>query len=374
MNNDSNIAITLLANAIGQQAARPQKHSVYTQTTTTPYARPDMIMRRDTIGPSRQNLVDTLRKREDAGYSIANTLASMPQQQGYGTWLGDFARAFGGTLKAPTDAQIVRAQADYDAEQKDLAMALDYDKAMGGTQTQVQNIGYDDVAGGSKSGGGIATLGGIPVENVARSRGYDPVKDRPRSGPIARLAATGDSVGLGDWLKIPGTNALAKGIAGKSSADLQMLWGDIADNILSGKVLDFVGKAGSVRVADSNAEKETIFGPLQGYRDMSDEQLDQNIDRSRNAFVALGLKKAKEQNVPVTKEELKEYYNSAFTVPRGAKVGQNIQDIPDAVDSKTPVSPNQSTERGSLIVGEVRNGVRFLGYDEDGKMRFEKVQ
>lgn len=161
MNNDNNIAITLLANAIGQQAARPQKSSVYTTTTTTPYARPDMIMRRDTIGPSRQNLVDTLRKREDAGYSIANTLASMPQQQGYGSWLGDFARSFGGTLKAPTDAQIARAQADYDAEQKDLAMALAYDKAMGDTQTQVQNIGYDDVAGAGGSGG--AGRGEFPI-------------------------------------------------------------------------------------------------------------------------------------------------------------------------------------------------------------------
>lgn len=365
--NDSNIAITLLANAIGQQAARPQKSSVYTQTTTTPYARPDMIMRRDTIGPTRQNLVDTLRKREDAGYSIANTLASMPQQQGYGTWLGDFARAFGGTLKAPTDAQIARAQADYDAEQKDLAMALAYDKAMGDTQTQVQNIGYDDVAGGGKAG--ADSISGVQVNNFGRSVGYDPVENLPDYGPIARGALTEER--LGPLKYIPGAQSVLKGLSGNTAVKLQSTYSDISDNILSGRVLDFVGKAGSVRVADTPAEQEFIFGPIRNYAGMSKQQLQAALKQSRNNFVASGLKKARAAGMDVSEKELKDWWNSAFSVPEGmsTETMYNVQDRPAQQAISTPATATENT----ISVGQVRNGYKFKGGDPKKKENWEAI-
>lgn len=100
---------------------------------TTPYARPDMIANRDRIGTATRELDDALKARETLGYTLANALAGIPQQQGYGSWLSDLARGFGSGATMRTNAQVDRAQKRYDAQMKDLAEILAYDKAMGGT-------------------------------------------------------------------------------------------------------------------------------------------------------------------------------------------------------------------------------------------------
>lgn len=369
--NDNAIGLSLLANAIEQQASRPQKSLVTTTTTTTPYARPDMIMRRDTIGPARENLVDAMRKREDTGYSIASTLANMPQQQGYGTWLGDFARSLGATYRSPTDAAVARAQADFDAGQKDLAMALDYDKAMGDTQTQVQNIGYNDVTGGSAGmrGGAGGSVSGIQADNFRRSVGYDPVENLPDFGPVTRMALSDEELGITKHL--PFTGSFMKGLAADKATQLQSTYSDISDNILSGKVLDFVGKAGSIRVADTPAEQQFIFGPIRNYQQMSRDQLQAGLQQARNNFVASGLNKARAAGVDISEKELKDWWNSAFSVPKGlsTKTMYNVQDRPAQQMSSTPTQVTSNT----ISVGEVRNGYRFKGGDPKKKENWEAI-
>ena len=100
--------------------------------TTTPYARDDMLARRAQLGENNEVLNKILGLRETIGYSLANSLANIPKQQGYGTWLTDFARAFGGGLKSPVDAEIDREKYMTDLALKNINAALNLDKEMGG--------------------------------------------------------------------------------------------------------------------------------------------------------------------------------------------------------------------------------------------------
>lgn len=147
-----------LAGAITAYAMRPQKSSVTTNTTSTstPYALADMIANRDRIGLARQELDNALKGRETIGYSLANALAGAPQQQGYGSWLSDFAHGLGAGATGRTNARIDRMQKAYENEMKDLAQVLAFDKAMGETQTQkqTQTMGYQEMPWGGVSGKG----------------------------------------------------------------------------------------------------------------------------------------------------------------------------------------------------------------------------
>lgn len=102
---------------------------------TVPYARPDMIAGRDTIGRATRAYDEALKARETLPYTLASALATVPQQQGYGTWLSDFARGLGTGGTMFTNAQLDRAGKKYANEMKDLAQRLAYDKEMGGTVT-----------------------------------------------------------------------------------------------------------------------------------------------------------------------------------------------------------------------------------------------
>lgn len=102
---------------------------------TVPYARPDMIAGRDTIGQATRAYDEALKARETLPYTLASALATVPQQQGYGTWLSDFARGLGTGGTMFTNAQLDRAGKKYANEMKDLAQRLAYDKEMGGTVT-----------------------------------------------------------------------------------------------------------------------------------------------------------------------------------------------------------------------------------------------
>lgn len=142
----SDYVVGLMANAIEQQAMRPQKETVrtFTTSTSTPRALEDMIMRRNSIGANNQRLLDALKGRETWNYNLGAGLANLAPVQGYGDWGVNALRAFGGAMNRPTDAQIAREQAAQELAQKDLETALAYDKEMGETenQNQTQNIGY----------------------------------------------------------------------------------------------------------------------------------------------------------------------------------------------------------------------------------------
>lgn len=360
---DNGIASMLMAdyvNAKNLEASRPMKESTTTTATTKPVEYQDMLKRRNQIGTATQTLNDILKQRETPLYGLGSLMAQMPEQSGPGSWLGSLARGLGGGLTFGTNAAIDRAQRNYENAQNDLQTALAFDRAMGDTQTQTQINKYTPVeystgrGGGSGSGGGsgLQTFAGMPTEGFGRSVGYDPVADLPDFTAITRAAANGEQLSLGSWLNIPGTAAVAKGLAGQGSADLQSTYSDIADNILSGKILDFVQQAGSIRLADTEAERQSIFGPLQGYNNMSDVELRQAIDRSRNNFVSLGLKKAREQGrTDITPEVLTTLYNSAFTVPASLENSNryNMQNVNkyNANSTSVPVntaSPNNNDD------------------------------
>lgn len=155
--------------ALQQIAMRPQKSQVTTKST--PYALEDLLAARAQIGQSRRALDEALKGREDLGYTLANALAGIPQQQGYGSWLGDFARAFGGGFSSPTNAKIDRMQKAYETEVKDLATILALDKAMGDVQTQeitykpIEEISIKEGALGTTTKGQGQAQAQIPALN-----------------------------------------------------------------------------------------------------------------------------------------------------------------------------------------------------------------
>ena len=142
-----------LTGAIQAQADRPIKTSATTTTTSKPLEYSDLLARRNQIGAERAMLNEALKQRETFGYGLANALASMPAQQGAGSWLGDFARGFGSAFNARANAAIDRAKQDYEAAQADLATALAFDKAMGDRQIQSEEIGYTPLPMGGSGGG-----------------------------------------------------------------------------------------------------------------------------------------------------------------------------------------------------------------------------
>lgn len=325
-----------LAGAIEAYAMRPQKTRVKTWTTSSevPFARQNMIENRDKVRLASKALDDALKIRESTAYSLANALAAIPQQQGAGSWLTDFARAFGGGMAGPMNMYADRAQQAHENEMKDLGVILDYDKAMGGTTTQNQDqtMGYEEMpwsgASKDKKEGKVESLGGVPLNNFGRSAGYDPVANVPEFGAITRAALDDKQISQPlQW--VPGTQSLAKGLTSDNTRNwLQTTWQDISDNILKGSTLEFIKGANSVRVADTEEEKRAILGELYNYRGKGPTELAQLIRQARNNFVTVGLKKAKEQGVPATAQELKDYFNSAFTVPQHlqSKSMYNTQD------------------------------------------------
>lgn len=159
--------------ALQQLAMRPQKTSSITNTTSTstPYALEDLIAARDSLGTATRNLDEALKQREGLGYTLASALSAIPQQEGYGSWLSALGRSFGAGLGARTNAAVDRAQKVYDAQMKDLANRLAFDKAMGETttQNQAQEIGYTPMqyptSTGGKGAGAQGTQQQVPLLN-----------------------------------------------------------------------------------------------------------------------------------------------------------------------------------------------------------------
>lgn len=369
-------ALAPLIEAQQAMAMRPQKSRVV--TTSTPYALEDLLALRAMIGPESARLDRALKNRENFRYSFANALAGIPQQQGPGSWVSALARGFGAGYTGRTNAEIDRAQQAYDAKMKDITTRMAIDKAMGDKQEQITK--YDEMPYGTASGVKTAqgkggdSVGGVQQSNFGRSVGYDPTKNLPDFGPLTRGALSESELGLLKY--VPFVQAGLKGVTGDKATQLQSTWTDISDNILSGKVLDFVGKAGGIRVADTPAEQEFIFGPIRNYQNMSKQQLEQGLTQARNNFVATGLNKLNKVNaeriglglepIKVSEKELKDWWNSSFSVPKGMET-QTMYNVQD--------KPTEKTEtKNTITVGQVRNGYRFKGGDPKKKENWEKIQ
>lgn len=126
--------LSLLASSSGRPVRNKQVQ------TKTPYAREDMIASRNKIGEATRYLDEALKQRENFGYSLANALSAIPQQEGAGSWLTDFARGFGGGFATPTNLAIDRAVRGYTNQTKDLENRLKYDKELG--ETVETDLGY----------------------------------------------------------------------------------------------------------------------------------------------------------------------------------------------------------------------------------------
>lgn len=302
--------------ALQALAMRPQKTSSYTTTTTTPYARQNMIENRDRIGLARQELDNALKGRETIGYSLANALASAPQQQGYGSWLTDFARGLGAGATGRTNARIDRMQKAYENEMKDLAEILAFDKAMGDTQVQNQILDYKEMpwgGAGGKSGG----KGGPDqvVQNIATAtgEGMDPeefIKQYNTGGFFESGASDVDSQDNPTLAARFIRSAVAPINTGARSALAQ----NMTDKIIAPKIQNMVQNMGGAKGGDTLREVYARVGPLAQITGLgTQEQLGvisaaktDVLDIINRDRVAVGMQ-------PLTMEQFQPAWNKLFT-------------------------------------------------------------
>lgn len=334
--NENTSALAQLAQGQMMQAMRPQKSVVTTSTSNTNTTRPleyaDMANRRALIGLGRNEYEKALQTRERPIYTTLAGLASMPQQQGYGSFWGNAVRAFGSAGLAPYEARIDRLKQTYDLSNQEQEKAFQMGQAMGNQatqgQTSTQKTDYEQlpyelpVSGkASAKGSGDTKVWDNRIYGV--SVNYDPVKTL-REGDYTYMNQLGSTGGIGGWV--------ASGIGGKEkAADLATIKNDLRDNTIINRILEFVEKAGSIKVADTEQEKRDLFGQLMEIDKVPDNQLADVIDRERNKFVTKTQKILVDSGVQgVTQDDLKRLFNSAFTVPNRlqTKDMHNFQDAP----------------------------------------------
>jgi hypothetical protein len=314
---------TLLApqtQALQALAMRPQKTSATTTTTSTstPYALEDLVATRNRIGESTKALDDALKARETFGYTLANALASAPQQQGAGSWLSDFARGFGSGMSARTNAAVDRAQKKYEAEMKDLADILAFDKAMGETTTQTQNqvIGYTPMEYGTAGGKTVAQGGPDQVvKNIATAtgEGMDPeefIKQYNTGGFIESGASDVDARDNPTLAARFIRSAVAPINTGARSALAQ----NMTDKIIGPKVQNMIQNMGGARGADTLREVSTRIGPLAQITSLgTQEQLGAISAAKTDVLDIINRDRAAVGMQPLTMEQFQPAWNRLFT-------------------------------------------------------------
>ena len=301
-------------------AMRPQKslQQTYTTSNTEPYALQDMIARRDSIGQATRELNDALKARETAGYSIANALMAMPELEGYGSWLGNAGRVFGAGLASPVNAAVDRAQKKYEAEMKDLAEILAYDKAMGEKQTQYQrqDIDYKEMpwggAGGKNSGqGGPDQV----VQNIATAtgEGMDPeefIKQYNTGGFIESGASDVDAQDNPTLIARFIRSAVAPTNTGARSALSQ----NMTDKIIAPKIQNMIQNMGGARGADTLREVSTRIGPLAQITSLgTQEQLGAISAAKTDVLDIINRDRRAVGMQPLTMEQFQPAWNKLFT-------------------------------------------------------------
>jgi hypothetical protein len=302
--------------ALQALAMRPQKRQTTTTSTSTPYALEDLITTRNRIGESTRALDDALKARETFGYTLANALAGAPQQQGAGSWLSDFARGFGGGMSARTNAAIDRAQKKYEAEMKDLADILAFDKAMGETQTQNQIIDYKEMPWGNAGGkSGVQVGPDQVVQNVATAtgEGMDPeefIKQYNTGGFIESGASDVDARDNPTLAARFIRSAVAPINTGARSALAQ----NMTDKIIGPKVQNMIQNMGGARGADTLREVSTRIGPLAQITNLgTQEQLGAISAAKTDVLDIINRDRAAVGMQPLTMEQFQPAWNRLFT-------------------------------------------------------------
>ena len=311
-----------IGDAITAYAQRPQKTSTITDTTstTTPYALANMIANRDRIGRATREYDDALKLRETTAFSLANALANIPQQQGYGSWLTDFARAFGGGMSAPFNARVDRATKNYENQMKDLATILAYDKAMGETTTQTQNqiIDYKEMpwggTGGTKAVGGQGGPDQV-VQNIATAtgEGMDPeefIKQYNTGGFIESGASDVDARDNPTLAARFIRSAVAPINTGARSALAQ----NMTDKIIAPKIQNMVQNMGGAKGGDTLREVYARIGPLAQITSLgTQEQLGAISAAKTDVLDIINRDRAAVGMQPLTMKQFQPAWNRLFT-------------------------------------------------------------
>ena len=328
------------AQALQTLATRPQKSFSQTDTfsRTRPYALSDMIANRDRIGQATSELNNALKAREGLGYTLASALAGVPQQQGYGSWLSDFARSFGGGMAAPTNAMVDRAQKKYEAEMKDLANILAYDKAMGETQNQhqTQTIDYKDLPYAGKGSG----------EEQTPPKVYDftPVEmpeTKPEWGELENQAVlrtdpqTGARTGLGIAAQYAAEQYNPKGYDAMTSNQTAY-----AKTFTTDRIAAIAKATGGSRGIDTMPEVTFKGGPELSANNMTSRKFEEAV-RNRAWDAADQVIKANPR-ATITREELANAFINDFNhqIRKDYRVVDLLPSAqrPNAQQNQTPVS------------------------------------
>ena len=306
--------------ALQQIATRPQKTSSITNTTSTstPFALEDLIAARDSLGTATRNLDEALKAREGLGYTLASALSAIPEQQGYGSWLSNLGRSFGAGLGARTNAQIDRAQKVYDAEMKDLANRLAFDKAMGETttQNQAQEIKYKEMpwggAGDKSSGqGGPDQV----VQNIATAtgEGMDPedfIKQYNTGGLVETMASNVDPQENPTFA----ANLIRNYVAPMNTGARSALAQNMTDKIIGPKIQNMIQTMGGARGADTLREVSTRIGPLAQITSLgTQEQLGAISAAKTDVLDIINRDRAAVGMQPLTMEQFQPAWNKLFT-------------------------------------------------------------
>jgi hypothetical protein len=381
--NDYGIAAALgqLAQAQEAQAMRPQKSSVFTRTTSTstPRALEDMIMRRNSIGANNQRLLDALKGRETAGYGISNALSQLGPVRGYGDWGVNALRTLGAGIKGYTDSAIAREQAAQELTQKDLETALAFDKAMGETQTQTQDqtIGYEELpysnagkVGNSSVGGGsgIANyldLPDIDVDALNKKAGsWETNEYNPSDQNQSWMKNFAYRIGRG-----PDKDY---GVALSKKTDEAKAFEQFKTEAMQGMfdVLKYLRPATDtdVMVALSTAGADPVLDSV---------TRDQRLTKTLNQELRKG-NLAPVKNLRHWQDAVRYLQKTGEWDPQAAlKQTVSAQKPQTTQGPMGAIIQNMGAPRSNTktpAVGEVRNGIRFLGFNEDGSMKFERVQ
>lgn len=332
------------------QANRP----IQTSQTSKPLEYNDMLKRRNQIGAERAALANALKQRENFGYGFANALANMPAQQGYGSWLGDFARGFGLAYNARTNSEISRAEQDYENAQKDLADALMYNKAMG----EEQIMGYTPFATGTKG----QTTSTSKTENDRRQQ-------------LIRQEVAGTS--LADVYKTINNNQLV-------FSELAPIYQDSASRALKSGVkqlgIQGLGRAElqylqsimpkGFSSAINTAREQELLRPLT-------TAFEEGAGTAKTAAIVNyygslydeyeSMAAAQGFRMPIDKQT---YINSRLTQGRELNPAYYTGDSKDMYKVESTANKNQNIREGGYVV----NGFRFKGGDVHDKNNWEQVK
>lgn len=174
-------------------------------------------------------------------------------------------------------------------------------------------------------------------EGAGVSKDFDPVKflkSKEAEGafsPVARMTDDNKLDKLG----------IFKAAAGDKNLGIRSAVGaDIAKQMQK-MVFDVVGKAGSVRIADTEDEKKVIFGPMVNWAGKNANELATLVDQARDRFVVTAREKAKAagQDISdVSDEDLKRLFNSKFTdyskIAESYNVPASVKPITTSVGKK----------------------------------------